>query len=51
MSKRDVEMTPGVDFQTRQPRLNEPFFGPGAWQGLAWLMGFATMVAVTRYFL
>ena len=49
MDKKDVDLTPGVDWTSTPRKGREPIFGPGLWPAMAYLAGFATMVMIFRY--
>lgn len=51
MDKKDVELTPGQDWQSKEGRPGEPVFGPGALPGLAWFVGFCTTAFLVRWFM
>lgn len=46
--KKDLDLTPGQDWQSKEARPGEPIFGSGALPGLAWLLGFCTMAFIVR---
>lgn len=46
--KKDLDLTPGQDWQSKEARPGEPFFGPGALSGLAWMLGFVSMAFIVR---
>jgi hypothetical protein len=46
--KKELDLTPGQDWQSKEVKPGEPVFGPGALPGLAWFLGFCTMAFIVR---